>query len=85
MGMDWRSLLPHALVGGAVVGFLVGVVVAPWRWRVYRKRSRERLRQAREAMEGGAPVRRPPGTIARHAKWNRDFKHPPWYYTGSED
>ena len=29
--MDWRSLLPHALLGGVVVGFLVGVVVVPWR------------------------------------------------------
>jgi hypothetical protein len=36
-------------------------------------------------MERAAPVRRPPGTIAPHAKWERKAKHPPWYYTGSED
>ena len=83
--MDWRSLLPHALLGGVVVGFLVGVVVVPWRWRVYRRRSRARLRRARETMERAAPVRRPPGTIAPHAKWEHKAKHPPWYYTGSED
>ena len=51
--MYWRSLLPHALLGGVVVGFLVGVVVVPWRWRVYRRRSRARLRRARAQLRAG--------------------------------
>ncbi len=67
--MDWRWYIPHALIGGAVVGLVLAAVLLPIQRRREIRRRRAEIHAATERLKAAAPVTGPSEPFVPHKKW----------------
>lgn len=67
--MDWRSFIPHALVGGALFGGILAAVLIPALRRREIRRRRKAMKSATKKIESAQPLSGPGEPYVKHRKW----------------
>jgi len=67
--MDWRWYIPHALIGGAILGAVVSAIVIPIKRRRELRRRRAEIGAAIEKIEARVPLAGPGEPYVAHRKW----------------
>ena len=68
--MDWRSYIPHALVGGAIFGGILAAVLIPILSRRDMRRRHKEIELAISKLDAALPISGPGEPYVQHRKWS---------------
>jgi len=78
--MDWRDYIPHALLAGIFMGFVLAALLVPIKVRREKRRIRELVEASEEMLREKGHVHGPQEPLIQKSRWKRMLRAHKGYY-----